>query len=249
MTARLARTASGSRHERWGREVLATLQAHIEENPKLTEEQRTRLREELAAAEPLLAHLSTSVIQYRSWLNTGSLIIRAKLRVAGFVLDEEQRIVEGTLRPHRDTLAAVLTGGLSSVFSGYTLSAVVRAGYERAARIGRDGAVALRTVSGVRGLPVLTDVADNLEGMAERIDALVHERDNDIEPQRRPLKLAVERGILELREGFDKMDGRLRQHFSPSFIESLYPELSKSSRAVVDDNDDEDDDDSEGKAD
>lgn len=49
--------------------------------------------------------------------------------------------------------------------------------------------------------------------------------------QRRPLKLAVERSVLELR--------------GPAFIESLYPELSRGSRAVAAE-EDEDDDDTEG---
>lgn len=244
MTARLARTASGARHLRWGREVLATIDAHIEHNSRLTDEQRAALTSERDVGAPLIATLDGSVAAYRGWLASGSLPVRAALRVANFLADEEQRAAEGVLRPHRDALAAVLPGGLSRVLSDVALSRVLRAGHERTARYARNAAAAVASVSGTGGLPVLTEVASALDGAAERIESLLQTQDQEIEPQRRPLKLAVERGVLDLREGLELMDARLRPRFSPAFIESLYPDLSRGARAVAAE-DDADDDDSE----
>lgn len=248
MAARLVRAASGMRHLRWGREVFATVDAHIAHNDRLTGEQRALLTTEGANGAALLANLDAAVGGYRGWLLTGYLEIRAALRVANFLADEEQRTTDGALRPHRSALAQVLPGGLSRVFSNLPLSRVLRAGHERTARLARDAATRIATVSGTGGLPVLTDLAARLDGVAERIERLLERQDEEIEPQRRPLKLAVERAVLELREGLERTDARLRAQFSPAFIESLYPELSRGSRAVAAE-DDVDDDDTENPVD
>ena len=246
MTARMDRTASGARHHRWGGEVLATINAHIEENGTLSEEQLALLVAELASGQALHANLGAAVDAYRRWLSTGRVGIRASLRVANFLLDQQQVATESALRPHRKALADVLPGGIATIFSKLPLSRVLRAGNVRAAKIARTGASVIATVSGTGGLPVLTPLAEGLDAGAARLELLVKKLDEEIEPQRLPLKHAVERAVLELREGFARMDARLRDKFTADFIESLYPELARGSRAVRDE-DDADDDDSEGE--
>jgi len=244
MTERLKRGASGARHLRWGREIFATVDAHLAHNNRLTEEQRALLTPERATGARLLGNLETAVGGYTTFLITGHLQIRAELRVANFLADEQQRITDGTLRPHRAAIAEVLPGGLSSVFSKLPLSRVLRAGHLKTAQLAHAAATAVSTLSGMGGLPVLTPLADGLDEAGDRLETLVEKLDKEIEPQRRPLKLAVERAVLELREELERMDARLRARFSPAFIESLYPELSRGARAVADE-DDADDDDSE----
>jgi len=244
MTERLKRGASGARHLRWGREIFATVDAHLAHNNRLTEEQRALLTPERATGARLLGNLETAVGGYTTFLITGHLQIRAELRVANFLADEQQRITDGTLRPHRAAIAEVLPGGLSSVFSKLPLSRVLRAGHVKTAQLAHAAATAVSTLSGMGGLPVLTPLADGLDEAGDRLETLVEKLDKEIEPQRRPLKLAVERAVLELREELERMDARLRARFSPAFIESLYPELSRGARAVADE-DDADDDDSE----
>ena len=242
MTERLKRSASGARHLRWAREVFATVDAHLAHNNRLTEEQRPLLIAEQATGATLMGNLESAVGRYTTFLHTGHVRIRAELRVANFLADEQQRITEGTLRPHRETIAKVLPGGISSVFSKLNMSRVLRAGHVKTAQLARSGATTVSTISGMGGLPVLTELAGGLDGVADRMETLIEKLDEEIEPQRRPLKLAVERAVLELREELEQMDARLRARFSPAFIESLYPELSRGARAVADEVDEDDDD-------
>jgi hypothetical protein len=72
----------------------------------------------------------------------------------------------------------------------------------------------------------------DLEGLAQRaasrgalLDEANRELALEIDPQRAPLRLAVERAIFALREHLEQSDGRLRTHFTSAFIDSLYPEL------------------------
>ncbi len=242
MTERLRRGASGARHLRWGREIFATVDAHLAHNHRLTEEQRALLTPERATGARLLGNLETAVGGYSTFLMTGHLQIRAELRVANFLADEQQRAADGALRPHRATIAEVLPGGLSSVFSKLPLSRVLRAGHVKTAQLAHATATAVSTLSGMGGLPVLTVLADGLDEAGDRLETLIEKLDKEVEPQRRPLKLAVERAVLELREELELMDARLRARFSPAFIESLYPELSRGARAVADEDDADDDD-------
>lgn len=242
MTARLARTASGARHLRWGQEIFATIDAHLEQNPRLTEVQRAALTSERDAGRAILSSLEGAVTTYRGFLDTGFLAMRASLRVANFLADEEQRLADGTLRPVRTSVEKVLPGGVARIFSHEKLSRVLRAGHERTAKYARNAAVTIATISGQGGLPDMGALSTALDAAAERIEKLLEQLDEVIEPQRRPLELAVERGVLELREGLEQMDARLRAHFTRAFIEGLYPELSRGARAVAAEDDSDDDD-------
>lgn len=245
MTERLRRTASGSRHVRWAREVLATIGAHLTHNDRISEEQRTLLVAEQTNVQTLISTLIAAVGDYSSFLETGFIQIRAELRVANYLVDEQMLVTQGTLLPYRSQVAKLIAGGISAIFSRLSMSRVLRAGNARAARLAHTAAAEVAKLSGVGGMPDLTGVSDRLDLVGDRVEQLLERLDEEIEPQRRPLKLAVERAVLELREGLEHMDARLRARFTSAFIESLYPELSKGARAVANDANDEDDDDTE----
>lgn len=84
-TPRLARATSGLRHLRWGREVLATLEAHIERNPTLSEDEREALRDEARALAGAVQALSGAVKPYRDFLERTRVHARGRVRVAEFL--------------------------------------------------------------------------------------------------------------------------------------------------------------------
>lgn len=248
MTERLRRTASGSRHVRWAREVHATIGAHLAHNDRLTEEQRTLLVAEQTHVATLISKLRKAVDDYADFLETGFTNIRAELRVANYLADDQMLVTHGALLPHRNQIAGLIPGGIATIFSKLPMSRVLRAGHALTARIAHTAAAEVAKLSGIGGMPDLTGVAERLDLVGDRIEALLERMDTEIEPQRRPRKLAVERAVLELREGLEQMDARLRSRFNAAFIESLYPSLSKRARAAANEDDDDDDDDTEAAA-
>ncbi|AKF05044.1 hypothetical protein DB32_002193 [Sandaracinus amylolyticus] len=231
---------------RWGREIHATLRAHIAHDDLLSDAQRAALDAESARLGATLTTLETATAAYGRWLSGAHVESRASLRVANYVADEAQRAVDATLRPHRDTLARFLPGGWSTLFGDLSLSRVLRAGHARTAKLAADGASMLRSlpssVPGAGALPPVSALADRLDTAATRIRGLLDHVEREVEPQRRPLKSAVERGVFDLREGLEQMDARLRATFPASFIESLYPELTRGGTAIADEPDEDDDD-------
>lgn len=240
MTARLSRRASGARHLRWAREIRATISAHVAHNTHLPRGGEDALKREARSLNEPITALERAVTAYRGYLDGAHVENRAELRVANFLADEAQRATDGALRPHRDAIAVAIPGGLARVFSGLPLSRVLRAGHERTAQLARDASLTLRALPA--SVAVGSELADRLDEVASRLGELLAHRDSDIEPQRRPLKLAVERAVLDLREQLEQMDARLRAHLPPTFIESLYPELARGGTAVADEPDEDDDD-------
>ena len=245
---KLSRAASGSRHYRWGLEILAALNAHRETNYQLTDAQREALAAEAQRVEKRVIQLGAAVGPYRDFIEQAHVGIRAKQRVANFLCDEAQRTAEGSLRPHRREIENVLPGGYATILSQFPLSRVLRAGHEKTARLAEVAANSIRTLPDK--IPGTTTLAEGLDKAA----ALVREylkQANALEAQRYPLRSAMYKAVYELREELDQMDGRLRSYVSADFIDSLYPELTKRG-TVVADTEDEDDDTSaapeEGKA-
>ncbi|MCC6555868.1 MAG: hypothetical protein IT372_23140 [Polyangiaceae bacterium] len=87
--ARLPRAASGLRHLRWGREVLATLEAHAEHNPRLSAPARVEVRGHAAALQRDLDALSAAVKAYRDFLERVRVKHRGRARLAALLLREE----------------------------------------------------------------------------------------------------------------------------------------------------------------
>jgi len=131
------------------------------------------------------------------------------------------------------------TGGFSRIFSRMPLSRVLRVGHERTAKLAIDAATTLRALPA--SVPGTGPLADRLEVVGGKLKGLLDQQTQQIDVRRGPLKLAVEKAIFELREGLEQMDARLRAHFGPAFIESLYPELNKRGTAVADVGDEDDD--------
>lgn len=82
---RLAEEASGLRHLRWAREVLATIESHFEHNPRLSQAEREALLEENVKLRALIVALSTAVKAYRDFLERERVRFRGMQRVARFL--------------------------------------------------------------------------------------------------------------------------------------------------------------------
>ncbi|WP_437877639.1 hypothetical protein [Sorangium sp. So ce513] len=85
---RLSRGASGLRHLRWAREVLATLEAHVEHNPSLADADREALRGEARALAAGVQALSGAVKPYRDFLERTRVRYRGRVRVAEHLVRE-----------------------------------------------------------------------------------------------------------------------------------------------------------------
>jgi hypothetical protein len=237
--AKLLRAASGERHLRWSKEVHATMEAHLRMNPDLSPTQRDALRAEWEVLGERITGLSAAVLPYRAFVEGAYTQVRAKQRVGNFLCDEVAREVDGTLRHKRADLQRALPGAWEQMFAGQPLSHALRQGHERTAQM-------MTAMVGVLGSVALPGV--DLEGLAQRaasrgalLDEANRELALEIDPQRAPLRLAVERAIFALREHLEQSDGRLRTHFPSAFIDSLYPELGSARTHVLDDADEDDD--------
>ncbi|WP_437534385.1 hypothetical protein WME79_09450 [Sorangium sp. So ce726] len=85
---RLSRGASGLRHLRWAREVLATLEAHVEHNTALSGADREALRGEASALAAAVQALSGAVKPYRDFLERTRVRYRGRVRVAEYLVRE-----------------------------------------------------------------------------------------------------------------------------------------------------------------
>ncbi|UQA56241.1 hypothetical protein [Polyangium aurulentum] len=235
---KLSRSASGARHVRWAREILGTLRAHHQVNELLSTDQKNALSAEIGKLEPRIQALVGSVGPYRDFVEHAHVDVRARQRVANYLCDEAQRAADGALRPHRKEIDSILPGGYAAILSKTTLSRVLRAGHEKTVEFADRAASMLRSLPAkVPGTAPLADALDKAAGMLRGFN----EQAVGLEAQRQPLRSAMTKAIFELREELDQMDGRLRSHFSPMFIDSLYPELARKGAAVADDADEDDD--------
>jgi hypothetical protein len=240
MAAKLSKNASGARHLRWAREILATERAHLEHNHHMSAEQKAALASEVALLGGLVDTLNARVTPYRAFLEGAYVDLRARQRVADFLCDEAQREADGRLRPRRKDIDSALPGGYASILSKTPLSRVLRAGREKTVELARSAALKIKSLpASIQGTK---DLAEALGNAAALLDSFNKEENHVLDPQREPLKVEVQKAVYELRDGLEKMDGRLRTHFSQDFIDSLYPELSRKGTVVAGEDDEEDDD-------
>jgi hypothetical protein len=231
--AKLTRSASGFRHLRWIREIKCTVEAHLEHNDGLTEAQNDALSREVPRLMARIDALSAAVKPYREFLEGEHVRLRGKQRVARYLCEEVERQTD------QDELREALPGGLGDVFSGQRISRAVQAGNKRTAALAQSAASVLRSIRG--RVPVAGGLANRLDRAGALLQQFNEELGTVEEPRRRPLKIAVERAISEARETLGEMDFRLRAHFTPDFIESLYPELARGNTVVADEDDEDDD--------
>jgi hypothetical protein len=64
MVAKLSKSASGARHLRWAREILATERAHLDHNDSLNANQKAALASESATLSGLVDALAARVVPY-----------------------------------------------------------------------------------------------------------------------------------------------------------------------------------------
>jgi hypothetical protein len=93
---RLVETASGLRHLRWAREILATLEVHHEHNGALSDEQRDRILSAIVDLRGLVNELSVAVKPYRDFLERDRTRFRGMIRVGRYLEetagDAEERV-------------------------------------------------------------------------------------------------------------------------------------------------------------
>lgn len=237
--AKLTRSASGLRHLRWLREILATMEAHLEVNDALTEAQNEALAREIRPLRARIDALAAAVKPYRDFLEGEHVRLRGKQRVARFLYEEAGRETDGKLRPIESELSKVVPGGLGGLLSGPVITRALQAGNRRTAALAHGAASVLRSIRST--VPVAAELADRLDRAGALLAQFQEELATVEEPRRRPLKAAVERAVADARHEIGAMELRLRPHFAPAFIDSLYPELSRGNTVVADEDDEDDD--------
>jgi hypothetical protein len=107
---RLAETASGLRHLRWVREILATLEAHYEHDARLDAEERDLVLTQSVELRASITELSAAVKAYRDFLERERTRFRGMRRVGAYL--------EATARRDDERADAVaIRAGLDEAFS------------------------------------------------------------------------------------------------------------------------------------
>lgn len=233
--------ASGTRHALWVLKILANGSAHLELNEDLTPQQRKALTSELALVQQKSTAVAEANAKYRRFLDTGLLLVGAKQRVANYLCDVALEDGRGQLSAKRRDAESVVPGILSRFTEGFSLSRALAAGHARTVEIARRAADVVSLLPDDR-FAFAAAVESALRAAATRLEAFNAERQRLDDDERAPLRLAVERAILDLRETLAQVNGRLRTHFSARFIDSLYPDLDPKGRQLADDDAADDDD-------
>ncbi len=241
MCAMLDRGASGRMHQRWAQAIEATIQAHLAINDRLEAAAKAALESESLALTDRITRLVTAVAPYRNFLETALVRIRAKQRVADFLVDESQRVTAGAAAGLRSELQRALPGGLAGIWQGKPIARMIGAGRDATIDFARKAAARLGALPDSKLFAFKASAIDGLERAADLLERFVTEERERIQPQRLPLKAAVEREVFALRDFLAQMNGRLRGYFPQPFIDSLYPELAAKNRALAETDDDDED--------
>lgn len=110
--SRLSPTASGLRHLRWAREVLGTLEAHYEHDPRLATAGRDLVLSEAVKLRALVNELSAAVKAYRDFLERERTRFRGMLRVGAYLVksargEEEAGEAEAIASGMKEAFAAL----------------------------------------------------------------------------------------------------------------------------------------------
>jgi hypothetical protein len=228
---KLSRSASGLRHLRWAREILATLEAHYEHNPRLIQRDRDAVLSEAVKLRALVTSLSSAVKPYRDFLERRRVQFRGMQRVGRFLCSAALLHAEKSLLP----LGA--EGLLSADRTRRSRGAAEAP--QGAAELTREAEVAMRSIT--KSVPDLAPLAEELAEAASILEGFNEALSNLEARERLPLKNALEGAIEALRNGLMQMDGRLSPLLSPAFVESLYPKLTRDGSIVADEGDEDDD--------
>lgn len=228
---KLSRSASGLRHLRWAREILATLEAHYEHNPRLTQPEREAVLDEAIKLRAVVTALSAAVKPYRDFLERRRVQFRGMQRVGRFLCEGARVRAEKSLLP----LGA--EGLLSSDRTKKSRS--LAEGPQGTAELTREAAVAMRSIG--KSVPELAPISDELNEAAAILEGFNEAFANIEVRERLPLKTALESSIESLRQALTLLDGRLSELLAPAFVESLYPNLTRDGSIVADEGDADDD--------
>jgi hypothetical protein len=228
---KLSRGASGLRHLRWGREILATLEAHYEHNPRLAQPQRELVLDEAVKLRGLVTLLSNAVKPYRDFLERRRVLFRGMQRVGGFLCEDARARAEKALLP---------LGAEGAVSPDRTRRSQGHPeGAEAVVTRTREAAEAVRTMG--RAVKSLNEHADELAEAAAILEGFNEASANLETRERLPLQTALDGAIDALRLGLEGMNRRLADAITPGFVRSLYPALAREGTLVADDGDRNDD--------
>ncbi len=228
---KLARSASGLRHLRWAREILATLEAHYEHNARLTQPERELLLDESIKLRGLVTILSNAVKPYRDFLERRRVQFRGMQRVGSFLCEDARARAEKTLLP----LGAegALSPDRTRRSQGHPeASATI---VERT----REASSAVRAMG--RAVASLNVHADELGDAAAILEGFNEASSNLETRERAPLRAALSTAIDALRLGLEQMNRSLEKPLGKAFLDSLYPALAREGTIVADDGDPDDD--------
>jgi hypothetical protein len=228
---KLSRSASGLRHLRWAREILATLEAHYEHNPRLSQPHRELVLEEAIKLRALVSALASAVKPYRDFLERRRVQFRGMQRVGIHLCVEARGHAEKALLP----LGA--EGLLSE--DRTRRSHGTPDGPRAMAELTRESSSAMRQVA--QSVPDVAAIADELAEAAAILEGFNEAFSNLEARERLPLRSTLEGTIESLREGLAAMDKRLGTHLSGALVVSLYPKLTREGSIVADEGDGNDD--------
>jgi len=228
---KLSRSASGLRHLRWAREVLASLEAHYEHNGRLRQAEREAVLEEAVDLRASVQALSSAVKAYRDFLERRRVSFRGMQRVGLFLCADALDKAESSLLP----LGA--EGALSGERTQRSLGSPDKP--EDVVERTRDGAKVMKKLS--QSVSSLAEHVDSLNEVAAILEGFNESYAHMEERERAPLKSSLSMAVDALRNALESMDSRLEKLVSRAFVESLYPPLARE-RTMVADQEDQDDD-------
>lgn len=228
---KLSPGASGLRHLRWSREVLASLEAHYEHNPLLVTAERDLVLDAAVKLRALVVALSGAVKPYRDFLERRRTSFRGMLRVGVHLCVTARARAEKALLPHG--AEGLLAPDRTRRSHG------LDAGPEDLAEGTREAARAMRSIAS--SLPELSVLADQLAEAAAILEGFREAFANLEARERVPLEAALESAKGALHEGLTDLDARLEKALGRVFVDSLYPALARGGTIVADTGDENDD--------
>lgn len=228
---KLSPSASGLRHLRWSREILASLEAHYEHNPRLSPADRDLVLEEAVKLRALVVALSAAVKPYRDFLERRRTSFRGMLRVGVYLCVTARAGAEKALLPHG--AEGLLAPDRTRRSHGHA------AGPEDLAHAAREAATAMRSIAS--SLPDLAAHADELTESAAILEGFREAFENLELRERLPLQDALEDAKKALSSGLAAANQRLEKPLGRAFVDSLYPALTRGASIVADTGDENDD--------
>lgn len=228
---KLSPSASGLRHLRWSREILASLEAHYEHNPLLSTPDRDLILDEAVKVRALVIALSAAVKPYRDFLERRRTQFRGMLRVGVHLCVTARARAESALLVHG--AEGLLAPDRTRRSHGHD------AGPEDLAQTTREAAAAMRSIA--KSLPELARHADDLTEAAAILEGFREAFENLESRERAPLHAALGAAKTALHAGLAELDRRAEKALGRPFVDSLYPALTRGASIVADAGDEDDD--------